>query len=233
MIGLIPHWNKPTPPVIAVVDDDETERILLSEELSAWGYKPELFNGSYADVASLIREVKDRHSDFVICDNHLQQAGYARFYGAEAVVKLIQSGIPSILVTQHQDSDVMRLKKWRSQLPIILDKSDTSDQRNVELAFNKCIAEVKGMVAQDRRPHRVLVEVDTVRDNEIIVFVDAWNSRESVSFPRELLTHLDLSIIMEGTLLLAEVNIGATSRRDLFFKNFELAPEPDPDDGLA
>lgn len=231
MIDLIPAWNKPSPPIIAIVDDDETERILLAEDLRAWGCQPELLNGSYTDVASLIREIKDRRSDFVICDNHLQQAGYARFYGAEAVVELIQFGIPTILVTQHQDSDVTRLKKWRSQLPIILDKSDIN-QRKVELAFNKCIAEVNGMVAPDRCPYRVLVEVDAVYDNEVIVFVDAWNPRESVNFPLNLLAPLSIPI-REGILLLAEVNIGATNRRDLFFKNFELAPEPDPNDGLA
>lgn len=232
MIELIPAWNKPTPPVIAIVDDDETERILLGEDLRAWGCQPELLKGSYADVPSLIREIKERLSDFVICDNHLQQAGYARFYGAEAVAMLIQSGIPSVLVTQHQDTDITRLKKWRPQLPVILDKSNI-DKKNVELAFDKCIAEVDGRTALDRHPYRVLVEVDAVRDNEVIVFVDSWNPRESVSFPRELLAKLDLSLIKEGTLLLAEVNIGATNRRDLFFKNFELAPEPGDNDGLA
>lgn len=232
MLELIPAWDKPTPPVIAIVDDDETERILLAEDLHAWGCQPELLNGSYTDVAALIREIKERHSDFVICDNHLQQAGYARFFGAEAVAMLIQSGIPSVLVTQHQDTDITRLKKWRPQLPVILDKSNI-DKKNVELAFDKCIAEVDGRTALDRHPYRVLVEVDAVRDNEVIVFVDSWNPRESVSFPRELLARLDLSLIKEGTLLLAEVNIGATNRRDLFFKNFELAPEPGANDGLA
>ncbi len=231
MSGLLTNWDRSTPPVIAVIDDDETERFLLSDELRNWGYQAESFKGSYTDVESLINEVRDRHSDFVICDNHLQQAGYARFFGAEAVVALIQSGIPSILITSHQDTDVTRLKKWRPQLPVILDKSNI-DKRNVELAFDKCSAEVKGIVAPDRRPYRVLMEVDVLYETEVIAFVDAWRPRESVSFHRNLLGNLGGSI-KEGTLLLVEVNIGATNRRELFFTNFELAPEPDPDDGLS
>ncbi|HDH50601.1 MAG TPA: hypothetical protein ENH04_04260 [Nitrospirae bacterium] len=231
MSGLLTNWSRSTPPVIAVIDDDETERFLLSDDLRKWGYQSESFKGNYTDVKSLISEVRAKQSDFVICDNHLQQAGYARFFGAEAVVALIQSGIPSILVTQHQDSDVTRLKKWRPQLPVILDKSNI-DKRNVELAFDKCSAEVKGIVAPDRRPYRVLMEVDGLYETEVIAFVDAWRPRESVSFPLNLLGSLAGSI-GEGTLLLAEVNIGATNRRELFFTKFELAPEPDPDDGLS
>lgn len=232
MIGQLSSWKSDIPPVVAVVDDDETERFLLSDDLRNWGYQVESFKGSYANVPALIREIKAKRSDFVICDNHLQQAGYAGFFGAEAVVDLNQSGIPSILVTQHQDTDATRLKKWRAKLPVILDKNNIN-QRIVELAFEKCIAEVNGTIAPDRLPVRVLVEVDAIFDNEVIVFVDSWALRESISFPLNLLDHLDKNVITVGTLLLADVNIGATNRRDLFFSNFELAPEPDSDDGLA
>lgn len=232
MIGQLTSWKRDIPPIIAVVDDDETERFLLSDELRKWGYQVELFKGRYADVPALISEIKEKRSDFVICDNHLQQAGYAGFFGAEAVVDLNQLGIPSILVTQHQDTDATRLKKWRAKLPVILDKNNIN-QRNVEQAFEKCRAEVNGTIAPDRLPVRVLVEVDAIYDKEVVAFVDSWALRESISFPLNLIDHLSRNIAKAGTLLLADVNIGATDRRDLYFLNFELAPEPDPDDGLA
>lgn len=147
------------------------------------------------------------------------------------LVALYKAGIPSILVTQHQDTDDLRLKRWRPWLPAILDKNDI-DQEKVSLAFEKCIAEVKNAEpTEDRRAHRVLIDIDAVMDNEIVAFVDAWNPHVSVNFPRKLVAHLGQ--ISEGTFLLAEVNIGASHRRDLFFTNFQLAPMPDPNDGLA
>lgn len=231
MQGLHTVSNKSSIPIVAIIEDDETERYLLSEQMRDWGYQPEVFEGGYKNVKDLLHEVAARKSEFVICDNHLQQAGYAGFFGADAVVALYKERIPSILVTQHQDSDDLRLKKWRPWLPVVLDKDDI-DQKKVALAFEKCIAEVKNFEpAEDRRSYRVLVDVDAVRDNEIIAFVDAWKPHTSVSIPRQLIAHLGQ--ISEGTFLFAEVNIGATQRRELFFNNFELAPEPDPDDGLA
>lgn len=231
MQGLHSVWKKTSIPIVAIIEDDETERYLLSQQMRDWGYQPEIFEGTYKDVSTLLHEVAARKSDFVICDNHLQQAGYAGFFGSEAVVELYKAGIPSILVTQHQDTDDLRLKKWRPWLPAILDKDDI-DQEKVALAFVKCISEVKNSEpAADRRPYRVLVDVDAVRDNEIIAFVDAWNPHTSVSFPRQLIAHL--GHISEGTFLLAEVNIGATHRRELFFDKLELAPKPDSNDGLA
>lgn len=232
MFGLHTTLTKPSASKVAIIEDDETERYILSERLRGWGYQPEIFEGGYKDVASLLIEVTERKSDFVICDNHLQQAGYAQFFGTEAVVAFLKAGIPSILVTQHQDSDDSRLKQWRPSLPVILDK-DEIDQEQVAHAFKKCIAEVKySNPAEDRRPYRVLVDIDSVEENEVIAFVDAWNPHSSVSFPYELIANLGVPI-KEGTFLLAEVNIGATQRRDLFFKNFELAPELDSNDGLA
>lgn len=231
MVGLHTAWVKPSIPIVAIIEDDETERYLLSQQMRDWGYQPETFEGVYKDVSTLLYEITARKSDFVICDNHLQQAGYAGFFGTDAVVALYKAKIPSILVTQHQDSDDSRLKKWRPWLPVILDKDDI-DQEKVALAFDKCIAEVKNAKpAADRCPYRVLVDIDAVRDNEIIAFVDAWNPHTSVSFPRHLIAHL--GHISEGTFLLAEVNIGTIHRRELFFNNFKLAPKPDPNDGLA
>ncbi len=219
-------------PVVAIIENDDTERYLLAEQLRSWGYQPESFDdGNYQDVGSLIHEIKGRGTDFVLCDNHLQQSGYAGFYGMEVVAALNGMGIPGVLITQHQDTDDLRLKEWRPKLPVVLDK-DEIDRDNVETAFHRCAAEVKdASPAGDRRPYRVLVDVEGIVNEEVIAFVDAWNPHVSVSFPRQLINHL--GEIGEETFLFAKVNIGAVHRRDLFFSDFELAPKLTPDDDFS
>lgn len=219
------------PPVIAVVDDDAEDRSILAEELHGWGYQSVTLDGSYSNVASLVQEITSKQSNFVICDNHLKHAGYARFSGIEAVSELHKLHIPSILITQYQDTDDMLLKLSRIDLPVVLDKGDL-DQEQVGQALEKCHAELDGNPASDRRPHRVLVTVDSHNSSRVVVFVDAWNPHEAVAFPTELLGCLSAHL-SEGLQLLAEINIGATHSRELFFTNFELAPELNPHDGLA
>jgi hypothetical protein len=63
--------------------------------------------------------------------------------------------------------------------------------------------------------------------------VPQWNPLKAVRFPSSLLGDFESDDLKSDTLFIANVNIGARSADELFFDNFELAPEPDDDNGLA
>lgn len=73
---------------------------------------------------------------------------------------------------------------------------------------------------------RVLIRIREVLAHEILVSIPGWQTRQIVEIqtkdiPSELLDGLG-----PGDYLIANVNIGAESRGDLRFNNFEAAPEP-------
>ncbi len=60
-----------------------------------------------------------------------------------------------------------------------------------------------------------------------------WDSDEMVRFPLSLVPTNIQEKVERDVLLLANVNVGAKKAQDLFFEDIELAPELDPNDGLA
>jgi hypothetical protein len=216
----------------AIIDDDETARYILSEKIGRWGHEPAPLGGKFSDVDELVDEVLGLNPAFVLCDNRLQPTGYANFFGADAVVRLNSKGYPSVLVTSHQDDDLKLLRRWRPQLPVVLDKDDL-DEGHVGVAYDKSYAEVVlGNVLPERRPHRTHILIDCVEGGDVIAFVPAWNSDKSVRFELKLMGDLGAGI-KAGSMMIAEVNIGAASSREIFLQKFEAAPDPNPEDGLG
>jgi len=66
-------------------------------------------------------------------------------------------------------------------------------------------------------------------------FVPSWNPHRAVRFPASLIPE-NLRDLLKPNItirLFAHVNTSAEKSDDLYFEKFELAPEPDEDDGLA
>jgi len=60
-----------------------------------------------------------------------------------------------------------------------------------------------------------------------------WNPQRTVRFPANLLPKSLSRRIKAGTRLFAKINIGAEKPSERYFKDFEVATEPDADDDLA
>ncbi len=217
---------------VAVVDDDAVERSIAAHQLAEFGCEPFEFRGMYQSVEQLIDAIVDSDAEAVFCDNHLNRGGYANFFGAEIVSRMNSSGIPSILTTQYQGADEVSLRKWRPDIPVILDKGELS-QEQFEASLEKCSREILHQeTAADRTPHRVIVRVDEVIDDDLIVFVDAWDSRKALRLSLDQLPEGLRGAAIPEKFLIAHVNIGAEEVGDLFFKDIEIAPDPDDADGL-
>tara|TARA_R110002094_G_scaffold207725_1_gene178231 strand:- start:32 stop:373 length:342 start_codon:yes stop_codon:yes gene_type:complete len=109
---------------------------------------------------------------------------------------------------------------------------DELDQGHLGTAFGKSFAEVvQGEISPERRPHRTHVMIDALEGEDVIAFVPAWSSEKSVRFELGLMKGVGTDI-KAGSLIIAEVNVGAIDSSEIYLQNFENAPDPDPEDGL-
>ena len=84
-----------------------------------------------------------------------------------------------------------------------------------------------------KRLYTSLMRVEDVRNEVVEVALMNWNPRLTVRFPVFLVPQNLQARLDRGVLLLAEVNVGAKKAEELSFEAIRLAPELDPDDGLA
>ena len=96
---------------------------------------------------------------------------------------------------------------------------------------------VKLNTSPTKRLYTSLMRIEDVRNeegNEVVeVSLMNWNPHLTVRFPVSLVPPNLRSNLDRDVLLLAEVNVGAKKAEDLFFEAIRLAPELDPNDGLA
>jgi len=186
-------------------------------------------------VPQLLEAAKTAKAQFALCDHRLSEGHYARFDGAEAVARLNQAHLPSVLTTRYQRSDVdTSIRPWRRWIPRLVASSALSPFVLQE-ACEACRREVVNYVVPiERRGCRVVLTVKDVvpKANEKVVkvVITQWNPREQVGFPLSMMPlrlrqHVDI-----GEFLLATVNTAAESPDDLFFEDFEI---PHPDDVKA
>jgi CheY-like chemotaxis protein len=221
---------------IAIIDDDANQALVTSEIVRHAGFNPVVLDGPFKKVTKLVTAVTER-AQAAVCDHRLRYGGFADFTGAEATAKLVSAGVPAILVTQFAEQDYeVSIRQWRDKLPIVLRRAEADAQR-ITQALMQCQAEIQGKHAPDRQPHRIIFEVvdkSAVAGEDVFdVIIPEWDADSAVRLPARLIPYRLRRKTRIGTLLIADVNIEATRSSDLFFENFEPAPQPDPNDGLA
>lgn len=220
---------------VAVVDDDPSQADVMSELIREAGYEPIILYSGFKHVEDLVGKVRES-ADAAICDHRLRQRGFAGFNGAEAVASLFNVRIPSLLVTQYIDIDAdVSIRLWRHLVPVLLNRDDADSDRIVQ-GLNECVRELRGEHPSSRRPWRTLIQVDET-DNEsgepvVDAHIPSWNPHQAVRFPAALVPPELRHNLAPGTCLFAKVNIGADRAEDLYFCDFEPAPEPEPEDVL-
>jgi hypothetical protein len=150
---------------------------------------------------------------------------------------LFNLGVPAVLVTQFTEMDAGdSIRRWRRYVPVLLER-DAVEPDDIVRGFERCLAELRGESLPDRRPRRALLRVEDVMEDASGTVVDAvvpqWNPRKAIRFPATLLPPELRTSLTKGARFLAMVNTGAERSEDLFFYDFEMAPDPNPEDGLA
>ncbi len=228
---------------VAIVNDDETYQDSWSLQVAEAGYQPYIVrrpaNRAFRSIGELADEV-EQHALFAVFDHRLAPKGLAQFTGAETIAALYdRHRIAPLLVTtwEKQDADTT-IRLHRKKVPVLLSAQDFDDPEIIRTCFEACAREVhSGEVPLERRAWRTAVQIEDRDDNSKIKVVDAlipgWNPEVKVRFPLDLITPELQHLALAGQVFFALVNTGASREEDLFFSDFELAPEADPNDGLA
>lgn len=217
---------------VLVIDDDLEGRDQLMDELRDFDIEPLTVDGPYGqDINRMLGDIGRLKPSFVICDHKLQSAGLASFYGSEVVGRLLAGQMPAMLLTMYQSTERLDLRAVRSDLPVVMARDEFQVER-IQDYFQTCVREINDAPVETRRPHRVLIRVDEVPENEVPPRIDAvipsWSPDRAVAIPRSSINRGIVECIRAGTYLLGEVNIGAETEDDLYFRNIdEIVPPPD------
>ena len=229
MINSLPDLGLNT---IAIIDDDTENAKALAINVETCGSEPFVYTGEFEDINSLLEEVIQK-ANGVLCDNRLGYRTRAKFLGVDAVASWFDRKFPAILVSEFTDRDSnISIRRLRRKIPFVIPQDRINKQSIIE-GFIVCQQEINHQPPSFRKPRRTIVHIADFGDDYVDSFIPQWNPHRAVTFPRSLLGKYDNNEIKIGMLFIADVNIGARSADELFFDNFELAPEPDDDDGLA
>lgn len=223
---------------VAVIDDVPDAALAIIHALEDVDIKA--FLVEQCDSAEeLVQNIIDT-SDAAIFDHRLSYGGFANVTGAELAAMVIRKGHPAILVTQYMDQEAdVSIRKHREDLPIVLRRQDADEPHEIMAAFQRCIDEMKNGPVGPRTPQRTLLKVQDVvqlgaGETVIDATVHGWKSQQSaVRFPRSLMPEAMWGRIAKGISLAVTTNIRADEQGELYFKNFEILEEPDPEDGLG
>lgn len=221
---------------VAIVDDDATEVEIAKLLLGEVGLEPVVLEGPFESVDTLANLIKTT-SDAALCDHRLITNAYANFTGASLVAKLYEMKIPAVLITQYYDMDTdASIRQWREFIPVLIRRDDVTSEKYLE-SFLACCEEIEKKRSPQRQYRRAILNIVGLSSEGSDPVVDAiipgWNMKHAVRFPLSLVKEELVPFVKIGQRFLAKINIGTASSEELFFSDFEKAPEPEDTDGFA
>ncbi len=217
---------------VAIVDDVADELEVLEYELEDAGHKAIRRESPIASLDNLDSWLRAQQVEGFVCDQRLSVANYAPFQGAEAVRRVFRHlRLPSLLVSSFIATEVLAIRYFRASVPVLIEKQALGrDTINRGFALSK--SELGGNVPTQRIPRRTGVHITKVdvRGRGIVeTIVPGWNENLEVSFPLDLIEDHTLRTDVRSRRmdwLIARVNLDAEHQADLFFMDFERAPDP-------
>jgi len=221
---------------IVIIDDEKDFAKTAAWEVEDAGYDPFLIiDGPFERIDDLVSRIP-QDTFGILCDHRLGKSGLAGFYGSDFVAALYDRKIPALLDTQFYDMDSdVSIRKRRHKIPVLLNK-DNVDASTITKGMEICLSEFNGTISTDRRGYRNIVRIVGVSNESgepvIDTIIPSWNLYQAVRLPLSLINEWLFDFVPEvGTHLIAKVNSGAQKQEDLFFTDFELAPELSGIDG--
>ncbi|MHC3451447.1 hypothetical protein [Streptomyces prasinus] len=216
---------------VAVIDDDPEEVFATTMVLEDAGFRVTDFELRREPIDALLERVA-RSSVALVCDHRLNGRENIPFSGAEIVHRAnLRHNLPAVLSSTYVSRDQgTSIRKWRDGIPCLLGKDEQTPE-SLRSALAITIAELEGRVTRSRVAFPAVIEIVEVQHlgefPSVVAIVPAWKPSTSVEIPIDIIKR-DIEIEMgelSGKWLEAEVNCHAEKERDLFFKNFSLAPD--------
>jgi hypothetical protein len=206
---------------IAIVDDEKSVRD--NYEMSLDELKVEAVNeaGPLPELEKFIHDARTR-ADAAVCDFKLRVRNYATFDGAELVARWFDTGFPALLCTKWDRANIDDMRRFRSKIPVLIRATELDADRIVE-GLTVCVRELAGRVLDSRRCYRTLVRVEDSDSTSLYVYVvvPAWNPAEVVRLLKTDIPDKVRPEVKPDARLYADVNLGAESYEDLFFRSWE------------
>jgi CheY-like chemotaxis protein len=219
---------------VAIVDDRAEDLLTLEGELEEAGHQAIAREMPLPSLDVLVEWLESQGAEALVCDQRLSAAHYAAFHGAEAISHVLDRlRLPSLLVSSFIDTDgITAIRRWRDRVPVLIGKALLTPDA-INRGFELCQSELEGDVPPQRVPRRTGVHIESVyqhgTDLMVEVIVPGWNPHSAVSFPIDLVTdeHLRARVRERAVdWVIAKVNVDAETAEELFFVDFEIAPDP-------
>ena len=228
---------------VAVIDDERYKAETVAGIAEEANLEPAIISdgdGPFQEMDHLLRRIQTLGCAAVVCDHRLTGSQFSSFLGAELLATLFSQKIPGLLMSTFaaEDSETS-IRRYRAYIPSLVSREKLNPSRMLKyLRF--CENEINGYTSPERFAHRVLLRVvgisSSLADNGVLIdtIMHSWNHDEKIQFPLELVDDLRIRKALQedfkdGVRLFAKVNIDCSDSKDLFFKNFEMAPEPNED----
>ncbi len=219
---------------VAIADDRIDEREILKVELEEAGHQTVPREAPLPTLDDLVGWLQGQEAEAFVCDQRLSYSHYATFQGAQAISHVLdQLQLPSLLVSSYITTDRMEILRWRASVPVLIEKVQLGPEK-INRGFDLCKSELEGNVPLQRILRRTGLHVENVymqgSDQIVEAIAPGWNWRSAVKFPLDVIENDSL---MEDVRkrqvdwLIAKVNVDAESVDELFFKDFERAPNPE------
>jgi len=221
---------------VAIIDDDDMEIEIAKMYLAELDLEPVILEGPFDSVDILANLIKET-ADAALCDHRLITNAYANFSGASLVAKLYELKIPAVLITQFYDMDTdSSIRQWREFIPVLLSRDEASSEKYFE-SFLACYNELEKRRPPSRQYRRAILKIvglsGSGNDTVVDAIIPGWNMKHAVRFPISLISKELVPFLKVDQRFLAKMNIGTTNPDELFFSDFEKAPEPEDTDGFA
>ena len=227
---------------VAIVDDELYQADAAAGLVEEVGLVPLILSeteGPFSNTAELLERVQAADCSAVICDHRLNNKQFATFDGAAFLAELYVAKIPAILLSTFSaiDSDTS-IRLHRASIPSVLSRQDLEPEGIFE-GLKRCEQELAGDVSPERRSWRTLVRIVSVNVDVDKPVVEAilinWKADTAIRFPLDSIDDVEVRKALahkqdDELRVFAEVNIGCETESELFFRHFELAPEPNIDE---
>lgn len=217
---------------VANLDDVEDDREMTTFAIQAAGFVP-ITMPPMPNVDKALGWMK-LNAQALVSDHNLRWGNAAPFSGAELARRCNNEGIPAVLVTGYVSDTLTSIREHRRGVPEVVLRAELDGDR-LSHALEAVCDELGTGPPKRREPRRALVRVDRVNPGtqQIDVVISQWDPRIKVSLPARMLGPHNLPDNLEALIdrrFFAIVNTGAEAEQELYFDQFEEAPdEPDED----
>lgn len=228
---------------VAVIDDERYKAETIAGIAEEADLEPAIISdgdGPFQEIDGLLKRIQTLDCAAVVCDHRLTRSKFSSFLGAELLAVLFNQRIPGLLMSTFaaEDSETS-IRRYRAYIPSLVSREKLSPCRMLKyLRF--CENEINGNTSPERFAHRVLLRIvgvsSDLADSDVLVdtVIHSWNPDQKIQLPLELVDDPDIRKALQEDFkgdmrLFAQVNIDCLDSKDLFFKNFEMAPEPNED----